>query len=104
MASNPRMSANPASAPKISTIFTVIQRSGLTVCVQASRWVPASYSRETSGAAQNIPASSGIAMSAAVNGGMVWKARCRASKALLQSPPAAVHAGQAEPAGPAPRD
>ena len=57
----------------MTTSLVVIQRSGLTDCVQASRWVPASYSRETSGAAQNMPASSGTAISDPVIGGIEWK-------------------------------
>ena len=75
-----------ASTPKISTILVVIQRSGLIDCVQARRCVPASYSRDMSGAAQNIPASSGIATSAPVTGGIEWKSRCSASIAEPQLP------------------
>src|SRR6266705_4060086 len=73
VASEPSASAATATTPKTSATFVVIQRSGLTDWVQASRWVPASYSRETSGAAQNMQASKGRAIRAPVNGGIVWK-------------------------------
>ena len=68
---SPRVAA--VIAPKISTTLVVIHLSGLIDWVHARRCVPASYSRDTSGAVQNIPARIGRAMRAPVNGGMVWK-------------------------------
>ncbi len=68
----PRIAAAAAVIPAMIASRVVIQRKRLIDCVHTRRWVPASYSREISGAAQNMPTSKGTAISEPVTGGSQW--------------------------------
>ncbi|HEY2983340.1 MAG TPA: hypothetical protein VGJ38_04260 [Jatrophihabitantaceae bacterium] len=72
VATRPSTAAAPPTTAAMIATLVLIQRRRLIDCVQTNRCVPDSYPRETRGAAQNIPTSSGTAISEPMTGGSQW--------------------------------